>query len=295
MMHQKSIILGCDKADYLAALIHSLKENGFQHHTIISASSAYALPGISLNMDADAVVLCFKNNQTVLDDLTATDHYRSMPILCFAGKKDCDKLRWKKGSLVYTCPLELMADNDCLCSRVHSFFMMTESLARNPSSYSFADTEERSRNNLNNKTLGRYVMELDHKTEILQKLRSRITHLHEQEDVNMRNELLSIANSIKTNSSENKIWEDFRMFYDNADPDFINVLSKRHPELTQRDLKYCCYLKMNLSNDDIRNLLGINPESVRMHKYRLKKKMNLPKEQELTSYLRLMGLALGGV
>jgi DNA-binding CsgD family transcriptional regulator len=46
---------------------------------------------------------------------------------------------------------------------------------------------------------------------------------------------------------------------------------------------------MNMTNDDIRNLLGINQESVRTHKYRLKKKMALSKEQDLLNYLRSVG------
>ena len=43
---------------------------------------------------------------------------------------------------------------------------------------------------------------------------------------------------------------------------------------------------MNMSNDDIRNLLGINQESVRTHKYRLKRKLDLPKEMDLGVYLK---------
>jgi len=38
---------------------------------------------------------------------------------------------------------------------------------------------------------------------------------------------------------------------------------------------------MNMSNDDIRALLGISQESVRTHKYRLKKKLSLGKDQSL--------------
>jgi hypothetical protein len=44
-----------------------------------------------------------------------------------------------------------------------------------------------------------------------------------------------------------------------------------------------------MSNDDIKNLLGINQESVRTHKYRLKKKMSLAPNQDLRSYLLTVG------
>ena len=38
--------------------------------------------------------------------------------------------------------------------------------------------------------------------------------------------------------------------------------------------------------NEIRNILGINQESVRTHKYRLKKKMALSKSQDLSHYLK---------
>ncbi len=41
-----------------------------------------------------------------------------------------------------------------------------------------------------------------------------------------------------------------------------------------------------MSNEDIRFILGINQESVRTHKYRLKKKMVLDKDQDLRMYIQ---------
>ena len=65
----------------------------------------------------------------------------------------------------------------------------------------------------------------------------------------------------------------------------LESYEKKFPCLTTKDLKYCCYLKMNMSNQDIRHILGINQDSVRMHKYRLKKKMTLSKKVDLRSYI----------
>ena len=43
---------------------------------------------------------------------------------------------------------------------------------------------------------------------------------------------------------------------------------------------------MNMSNHDIKNLLNINQESVRTHKYRLKRKLGLRKEEDLRTYFQ---------
>lgn len=85
--------------------------------------------------------------------------------------------------------------------------------------------------------------------------------------------------------SDRNRWEDFKLYFENVNPNFLNKLRDNHPDLTLKDVKYCCYVTMNMSNDDITHILGINPESVRTHKYRLKKKLGLSKNQSLRHYL----------
>jgi len=101
-----------------------------------------------------------------------------------------------------------------------------------------------------------------------------------------KTQLMSIVNTIKMTRSDRKHWDDFKHYFENINPNFIKTLSTKYPCLTAKDLKYCCYLKMNMSNEDIRLILGINQESVRTHKYRLKKKLVLEKHQDLRNYLQ---------
>ena len=97
---------------------------------------------------------------------------------------------------------------------------------------------------------------------------------------------MSIVNTIKMSRNDRKHWDDFKHYFEDINPSFLKHLSTKFPCLTAKDLKYCCYLKMNMSNEDIRLILGINQESVRTHKYRLKKKMVLAKHQDLRNYLQ---------
>lgn len=59
-----------------------------------------------------------------------------------------------------------------------------------------------------------------------------------------------------------------------------------HPDLNAADRRLCCYLKMGLTSKDIAALLNVNPRSVEMARYRLRKKMNLPRSTNLSEYLR---------
>ncbi|MCB0654230.1 MAG: hypothetical protein KDC85_23325, partial [Saprospiraceae bacterium] len=66
---------------------------------------------------------------------------------------------------------------------------------------------------------------------------------------------------------------------------FFKSLIKKHEHLTPKDLKLCAYLKMNLSTKEIAPLLGISHRGVEIHRYRLRKKLDLDTEQNLNEYL----------
>ena len=58
-----------------------------------------------------------------------------------------------------------------------------------------------------------------------------------------------------------------------------------NPKLTSLDLKHCAYMKMNIDNYDLSNILGVEMKSIQMTRYRLKKKLNLDAEKSLREYV----------
>ena len=71
----------------------------------------------------------------------------------------------------------------------------------------------------------------------------------------------------------------------NADKDFLKKVKNVHPELSANDLRLCAYLRLNLSSKEIAPLLNISVRSVEVKRYRLRKKMNLLREDGLTEYI----------
>lgn len=137
-----------------------------------------------------------------------------------------------------------------------------------------------------NSPLSRYILELDQKRLLLEKVKASLNEICRETDFTTRKQLQKVLNTIKINKQNaTKSWEDFKLYFERMNPLFLKHLSSTFPGLTVRDLKYCCYLKMNMSNDDIMQLLGINLESVRTHKYRLKKKLTLPKQKDLKVFI----------
>lgn len=56
---------------------------------------------------------------------------------------------------------------------------------------------------------------------------------------------------------------------------FHEKLKAKHPDLSQNEIDLCSYIILNISTKDIANLKGIEPNSVRINKTRLKKKIGL--------------------
>lgn len=81
-------------------------------------------------------------------------------------------------------------------------------------------------------------------------------------------------------------FEDIKMQVQELHPDFFNRLSEKAVQkLTPLDLKYCTYLYLKMTTKQIAQALHIEPQSVRMFKYRLKQKFGLGKEEDLEDFL----------
>ena len=100
-----------------------------------------------------------------------------------------------------------------------------------------------------------------------------------------KKKISSIARSIAGSVNDEQSWEGFRIHFEQVHPRFFELIQKRHPNMSQDDLKLCAFLKIQLSNQQIADLLHISQESARTQKYRLKKKMQLPKETSIQSYI----------
>ena len=95
----------------------------------------------------------------------------------------------------------------------------------------------------------------------------------------------SVIRTIDRNINNADDWKLFEEAFNNADKDFLKKVKTLHPELTPNDLRLCAYLRLNLSSKEIAPLLNISSRSVEVKRYRLRKKMALSHENNLTDYI----------
>jgi DNA-binding CsgD family transcriptional regulator len=95
----------------------------------------------------------------------------------------------------------------------------------------------------------------------------------------------NLRQNIKSNLQLTNEWDTVVLHFEKVHPGFFKRLSAINADLTQNDLKHCAYIKLNLATKEIASLLGIDARSVRVSRYRLKKKLSLNEETDLLQFI----------
>lgn len=69
-------------------------------------------------------------------------------------------------------------------------------------------------------------------------------------------------------------------------PEFIAKLLEKNPKLVNTELALCALIYLNLSSKDIARFTYIQPKSVQIRKYRLRKKLEIPQDADLHVWLQ---------
>jgi hypothetical protein len=94
-----------------------------------------------------------------------------------------------------------------------------------------------------------------------------------------------IKQIIKTNTISKNEWQSFEKNLFKSHEEFVERLSKKYPLLTSKDIKLSIYLKMNLSSKEIAPLMNISFRGVELHRYRLRKKLGIAQEENLSKFM----------
>ncbi len=80
-------------------------------------------------------------------------------------------------------------------------------------------------------------------------------------------------------------WDQFKMHFDEVNPAFFHQLQTAFPDLSQHDLKLCAYYRINLGTKEIARMLHVSPAAIQKSRHRLRKKMNIPSDEELPQFM----------
>lgn len=136
---------------------------------------------------------------------------------------------------------------------------------------------------LKNDQLTTITMHSMNNNEFIQNVRNKIEANIEQGG--SKHELRRIIKSIDENLSNNDSWDQFAYHFDQVHGDYLKKLSTNNVKLSPREIKLAAFLRMNMSSKEISNLMNITIRGVELARHRLRKKLNLKRDQNLVEYL----------
>ncbi len=85
--------------------------------------------------------------------------------------------------------------------------------------------------------------------------------------------------------SQTEEWQNVMKNLKLSQEGFFRKLKNKFPTLTPNDLRLCSYLRMNFTTKEIANLTNISTRAVEIGRYRLRTKLNLSHDVNLTEFL----------
>ena len=136
------------------------------------------------------------------------------------------------------------------------------------------------------KELANSTMLLIKKNNILNKLQADLRTVNASlgNDV-AKNSINSLIKRIDKEIDNEKQWQVFNMHIEQVYDDLFKKLKESYPELTPRELSLCAYLRMNISSKEIATLMNISARGVEISRYRVRKKLRLDREANLTDFM----------
>ncbi|MEL6660089.1 MAG: tetratricopeptide repeat protein, partial [Bacteroidota bacterium] len=99
-------------------------------------------------------------------------------------------------------------------------------------------------------------------------------------------QLRQIRTFISSNLQINEELATFQQNVDEVHLEFNRKLQERYPELSQKDTILCGLLRLQLQNKEIATIRGVSDKAIKMARYRLRKKLGLKENEEITSFLK---------
>ncbi|SHG28836.1 tetratricopeptide repeat protein [Flagellimonas flava] len=137
------------------------------------------------------------------------------------------------------------------------------------------------------KELTSQTLHLVQKNTFIQELKENLESLKNSPE-KFKMEFRRIVMLLKKQNASDKDWEVFKSYFSEVHNDFDQKLKTLYPDISEKEIRLAAFLRMNLTTKEIAATLNVLPDSILKSKYRLKKKLELDKEMDLSSFLNTL-------
>ncbi|MDC8006072.1 hypothetical protein POV27_18615 [Aureisphaera galaxeae] len=117
----------------------------------------------------------------------------------------------------------------------------------------------------------------------LSDVRSELDELKDVKGDQIQNKIAQLQKKLDYRVRHN--WEEFEKRFLATHESFYQKLKEDFPSLTDNDLNMCALLKLKFSSKEIANLKGISVNSVKVSRYRIRKKLGINNQDLLVDFI----------
>lgn len=136
------------------------------------------------------------------------------------------------------------------------------------------------------KELSTNALHVIQKNQLLEQLREQIEDIVNDDKRDHKKQLKQLLTSINQNFNNESYWIEFKNTFEQIHKSFYEKLTALCPDISSSELRLVSLLKMNMNSNDIATILGISSDSLRVARYRLRKKLNLEQGSNLSVFLQ---------
>jgi tetratricopeptide (TPR) repeat protein len=124
---------------------------------------------------------------------------------------------------------------------------------------------------------------INQKNILLQKLIQELDVLKENNE-NPMNKISHLQHELRQELSPNA-WKEFEIQFNEVHPGFQNRLLEQFPDLSPTERRLCSFLRLDMNTREIASLTGQSFKSLEVARTRIRKKLDLPHEDNLTNFI----------
>lgn len=129
--------------------------------------------------------------------------------------------------------------------------------------------------NFKNKELTINLMALMKKNEVLAEISKKLLLFEKEMPNDEFRDKINKMNKELTHTSDEKIWKEFALRFNEINSGFYDILLKKYPDLSQNELRLCAYLKLNMTSKEISEITGQRILTLEGARYRIRKKLGI--------------------
>lgn len=136
--------------------------------------------------------------------------------------------------------------------------------------------------------LSTHTLNLIRNNQLLEHLRGTLQAMVKEEKRDQKKQMQQIILQINESFNHEQHWKEFTTAFEQVHQSFFDSIKKYSSELTSADIRLIALLRINLPSTDIATLLGISTDSLRVSRYRLRKKLNIEQGENLTAFIQAL-------